>query len=102
MITRTQTPDPDHPSISKEELSGRGARGGLPEQHLVRRILVGECGQPHRRKHRGRRGRNGGLQERQADVAESAAMLRRMVVLVFEGKSGDLRTNDCAQHQDNE
>ena len=91
-----------NPECRQEELCGWGARGGLAEHHLVRRILVGERGQPHCRKHGGRGRRNHGLHERQADVTQGATMLRGMVMFVFEGEGRNLCAQNRAHHQDNE
>src|SRR5690349_24634628 len=88
--------------VSMEELGGRGSGRSLRQQNLVRCVLVGERRQPDCRKHRRRARHHRGLQEGKPDMAQSTAMLGRMMMIVFEGSRGELRASYRAQHQDDQ
>ena len=68
----------------------------------MRCILVRPGGEPYHRNDGRYMGGNGGLEERHPDVAERAAMLRRVVVLVFQGEGGELRGGKRTDHEHDE
>lgn len=74
----------------------------MGKQRLVRRSLVRRGGKPDDVENGRCVGRHGRLQKREPDVAQSAAMIGRMMVLVLEGKGGELRGGERADHQDDE
>ncbi len=71
----------------------------MRQQYLVRLILVYKSRQPDNRENRRRAIADGRLQKREAGMAQRAAMIRRMMMAVFEGDGRELCKRKCTDHE---